>query len=913
MNITQIEKNIETLTENFSKETFIYDLLRAYGLPKATITLLQKGTHNLSKQDGQIILKKKLLFQEMLEGDNLHATIDELQNVPANQKHDPRFIIVTDYKLLLAVDTKTLDTLDIAIDELPEHPHFFAPWAGMEKYQHQNENIADVKAAERMAKLYDHILKDNPEIVETKEELHKLNVFLSRLLFCFFAEDTNIFADNAFTNSVSSHTQEDGSDLDQHLNKLFEVLNTQNRDDLPSHLKDFPYVNGGLFGDSYDAPKFSRKSRNMMIESGKQQWKDINPDIFGSMIQAVVHPDQRGGMGMHYTSVPNIMKVIEPLFLSELREDFEKNKHNPKGLEKLLARLSTFKIFDPACGSGNFLIIAYKELRMLEIRILEQLKILSDIARDFDDPQISFIPKAQLSLAASYMPSFLSRISLSQFYGIELDDFAHEVAILSLWLAEHQMNVKFNEAFQKKLPSLPLKEGGKIVWGNATRIPWEDVCPKTEGAEIYILGNPPYLGSSQQDKNQKSDMAKVFEGIKGYKNLDYIACWFLKGATYISNFQAKLAFVSTNSIAQGEQVSLLWPHISNQNLEIFFAHQAFKWTNNAKGNAGVTVVIIGLQNKSNSEKIIFRDSIANKAKNISPYLTSGSDLILSRRSSSVSGLPKMLKGNQPTDGGNFILTTEEKESLCNSYPQAAPLVKRYYGSQEFIKGQVRWCLWIQDNDLELAVSIPPIKNRIRLVGQVRAESDAPSTRDFKGGNHKFIQIQSDPKNALIVPSVSSERRLYIPVGFVDQTAVISNLAFAVYDPEPYVFSLIASKMHLIWVKATSGGLETRIRYSNVLSYNTFPIPDLTQKQKETLTQHAFNVLDARDAHPEKTIAELYEPKKMPDDLREAHHDLDLAVERCYRSKPFTSDEERLEYLFKLYEEMTANEQAEKIA
>jgi len=496
MNIAQIEKNLASLVKDIAKESFIYDLLLAYGVPKATVSLLKKGKRNLSKRDDQIILKKKLFFQE-IENQDLHNTIDTLKSDEATHRHDPRFIVVTDYKTLLAVDTKTDDTLDIKIDDIVKHPFFFGPWAKIEKTAHANENPADVKAAEKMAKIYDEILQDNE--FETKDDLHGLNIFLSRLLFCFFAEDTGIFDENAFTNAISSHTQDDGSDLQEYLNKLFEVLNTQDRKAYPEYLHNFPYVNGGLFGDSYNAPIFSRKARKMIIECGELDWQDINPDIFGSMFQAVVHKDQRSNMGMHYTSVPNIMKVIEPLFLNELKEVFEKHYDNQNKLNQLLVRLGRLRVFDPACGSGNFLIIAYKEIRTLEMQIFQRIQETTTT------PSLPF-----------------SCISLSQFYGIELDDFAHEVAILSLWLAEHQMNVAFKEIFGDCNPTLPLKEGGKIVCANATRIPWEDVCPKDKDAEIYILGNPPYLGARMQNKDQKEDLSKVFTDVKNYKNLDYI-------------------------------------------------------------------------------------------------------------------------------------------------------------------------------------------------------------------------------------------------------------------------------------------------------------------------------------------------------------------------------------------------------
>ena len=552
--------------KSFNQKIFIYDLLLAYGLPKASITRLQKGNLNLSKTEGELSWKKKILFKEVF-GEDIHLAISELAN---QAKHDQRFVVVTDYKLLLAIDTKTHDKLDIGINELPKRFDFFLPWAGMEKARHASENPADVKAAEKMAKLFDEIKKDSPD--NSEEFVHGLNVFLSRLLFCFFAEDTNIFQEGQFTDALSSHTLADGSDLSTYLDKLFEVFNTpkNSRQNLPEYLNAFPYVNGGLFRKRLASPTFTRRSRQIIIDAGGElQWKDINPDIFGSMFQAVIGEDQRGSLGQHYTSVPNIMKVIEPLFLNDLYETFEKAKGNPKKLNELLYRISKIKIFDPACGSGNFLIIAYKELRRLEIKIIQHLQELQQLAAGFGpkSEQLSLIPKSQMNLAASFQVELFSHIHLSQFYGIELDDFAHEIAQLSLWLAEHQMNVEFKNEFGQTNPTLPLKESGNIVQGNACRLDWEEVCSMGKDDEIYILGNPPYLGSSMQNKDQKADLSFVFKGIKDYKNLDYIACWFMKAAVFLRNIKCKSAFVSTNSITQGEQVALLWPYIFDFNIE----------------------------------------------------------------------------------------------------------------------------------------------------------------------------------------------------------------------------------------------------------------------------------------------------------------------------------------------------------
>jgi type II restriction/modification system DNA methylase subunit YeeA len=493
MNFATIEANIQKLIENFSQETFIYDFLVAYGTPKPTITLLKKGNRNLAKKDGQIILKNKLFFEEAKNQDP-HVLIEELKNDPQTHKHKPKFIIVTDYKMLLAVDIKEEDNLETDILKLDKYFDFFLPLAGMKKEQAKNENLADIKAAYKMGKLYDEILKENPEMAKGKA--HELNVFLSRLLFCFYAEYTDIFPKGIFTSFVKSHTQEDGSDLNTYLDRLFNVLNTQHREDLPDYLQQFPYVNGGLFAVKIASPKFTATVRKLITECGGLDWSEINPDIFGSMMQAVVDSEKRGGLGMHYTSVPNIMKVIEPLFLDELYKELEKSTDNINKLESLLKRISSIKIFDPACGSGNFLIIAYKELRSLEMEIIQHIQAIKG---------------AQLKL--------LSNIKLSQFYGIEIDDFACETAKLSLWLAEHQMNKKFTEVFGIPKAMLPLQDSGKIVCANATRIDWETVCPKKENEEIYVLGNPPYLGSAVQNTEQKTDMAFVFREIEGYKNL----------------------------------------------------------------------------------------------------------------------------------------------------------------------------------------------------------------------------------------------------------------------------------------------------------------------------------------------------------------------------------------------------------
>ncbi len=881
MDLNKLEQDIKSLVASLNQDEFIYDFLLAYDFPKSSITRLKKGDYNKSRVDDEVLWKKNLFFKVETQED-LHLTIDAAQKDGAVLKQSPRFIIATDFNAFLAVDTKTGDSLDITLDELSQNYTFFLPWAGMEKTQIQSLNLADIKAAEKLAQLYDIITQENH--IETDTERHGLNIFLSRLLFCFFAEDTGIFDNDQFTNAIASHTQKDGSDLQDYLIALFKVMNTKNRADEAAHIKAFPYVNGGLFAVDYPAPKLNAKARKMIIDAGTLNWKQINPDIFGSMMQAVVHSDQRGSLGMHYTSVANIMKVIEPLFLNDLKAQLEKAVSNEKPSEqkltKLLDRLYHLRLFDPACGSGNFLIIAYKELCKLEIEIFTQLQAIS--------------PKWNTAT---------SGIQLTQFYGIELDDFAHETAKLSLWLAEHQMNLAFKSVFGSAKPTLPLQNGGHIVCGNATRVNWEEVCPKEAGAEIYIMGNPPYLGARMQSKDQKQDVELVFQRYGKAKKVDYISCWFLKASEYIEKSNSSFAFVSTNSICQGEQVHLIWPHVLGYSVEVFFAHTSFKWTNNAKGNAGVTCIVVGITNPPFKNKYIYTDSIKRIAKNINPYLKDAGNIYVTRRTKTISNFPKMHYGNMAIDGGNLLLTTQEKDKLVRDYPEAEKIIKRVQGAQEFLKGIKRWCLWIDDDDLLIANSIPIVNKKIENVKVFRLSSSDAGTHRLASNPHQFREMKESKKISFIIPTVSSERRVYIPIGMVDSNDVIIAPNQAIYDPELYLFAIISSRIHMTWVRAVAGRLKTDYRYSSALCYNTFPFPEITKAQKTTLEDHVFNVLDEREKHPEKTMAELYDPDKMPDGLRQAHTDMDLAVEQCYRKQSFKSDEERLEYLFKLYEEM----------
>ena len=903
MNTTQIEEHTKALLAgllegSIEKDAFIYEMLLAYDHRKQSVTRLRSGERNLSSKGNtprhdEIIWKRHLYFRQV-KGNALHAEIDHMRKEKLVTTNKIRFVIVTNFDQLLAVDTKTFDSLDINLDELPKQFDFFLPWAGMEKAVYQGENPADVKAAEKMAKLFDLIKGDNFD--ESKrddtEALHNLNVFLTRLLFCFFAEDTEIFSDKQFSWAIQSHTKDDGSDLSGYLNRLFTVLNTADGDrgELPDYLANFPYVNGGLFTNDIPSLAFSAKSRRMLIECGSElNWSDINPDIFGSMIQAVVHPDQRGGMGMHYTSVTNIMKVIEPLFLNDLYEELEKAESSATKLQKFQQRLGKIKIFDPACGSGNFLIIAYKELRKLEIEILKKLQ------------ELELEKTGQISQPFSV-------IKLSQFYGVELDDFAHEVAILSLWLAEHQMNVEFKVEFGSASPSLPLPVSGNITCGNATNLNWFDLCPTGDSDELYLLGNPPYLGARMQDKQQKKEIQEIYSQYGKARKVDYIFCWIIKASEFIIGKNHQFAFVSTNSICQGEQIPLLWPIIISNGQELCFAYRSFKWQNNAKSNAGVYCVIVGIRNKSSKPKYIYDSGLKKEVGNISGYLTNTKDVYIERKSSPISSIPEMKYGNMAIDGGNLILSQAEKDALIKQYPESESLVRKVLGAQEFIRGVKRWCLWVEDKDVNLAFSIPPISQRINATRDFRLSSTDLGTHRLAEFPYQFREMNKALSHSILMPTVSSERREYVPVGYVDNMSVIIAPNNAIYDPELYVFGLISSRMHMVWIRATAGRLKTDIRYSSVLCYNTFPFADIDDAMKDHISRAGLSILSVRENHPSKSIAELYDPKKMPDDLKQAHFELDVLVDSCYRVEAFNNnnDDDRLAVLLEKFEKMTGD-------
>lgn len=890
LNLKAIEGRIKPLAghDEYDRE-FIFDLMLAYGRSKGNITRLRNGSLNIAEDPEHEVAQKNVIYFRETTGDLLQE-LERLRVSPVVIKFATRFVIVTDYTEMIAYDLKTAENRTFPLREIDQHFTFFLPWAGMEKAQYTAESHADVKAAEKMGKLFDELASANPAIMKDPEQSHGLNVFFTRLLFCYFAEDTGIFGENQFTNAVGSHTLEDGSDTADFIRDLFAALDEADPKKKPGHLADFPYVNGRLFrADAHlTVPRFSPKAREMLIGLGRQIWLDINPDIFGSMFQAVVAPGKRSNLGQHYTSVPNILKTIEPLFMDELKEEFDKAYDSAKKLDKLLDRIARIRVFDPACGSGNFLVIAYKELRRLEHAILQR----------------------QSELGANQALFNESRINIENFFGIEIDDFAVEVAILSMWIAKHQMNREFQEQFGISIPLIPLKETGQIRAGNATRIDWNEVCPNNGTDEIYLIGNPPYKGGKSQPPEMKADYPFVFGDRPYSKDLDYIALWFVKGSQYISHTRAELAFVSTSSVAEGEHVGLLAPFLQAADVEIHFAHTPFKWENNAKSNAGVTVVVIGLSNHGKKPKRLYTGGIQNVVNHINGYLTAGPNVLIVRRMKPLSEfLPVMALGSVPKDDGRLILEKGERDELISRAPQSASWIKRYVGASEFIQARDRYCLWLNCEDRPMWGEI--IESRVAHIQKFRESSTSANTRARANLAYRFWHVAYKPTDSIIVPSVSSKRRDYIPMGYLGPDTVISNLAFAVYDAEPWLFGLLTSRMHMVWARAVGGKMKTDYRYSNTIVYNNFPVRELSDVEKQKLTEKALRVLDVREYHCEKTLAQLYDPDMMPDNLRQAHHEVDMYVDSLYSKRAYETDEERLSDLFAMYEEMVATEKAVK--
>lgn len=889
----QVKRNVAEIAnrDSYTKE-FIFELMAAYGRATSAINQLKSGAIDKSTDPNALLQKGVLYFKVFPQGTLLEEKVEKMGSESLSRRYEPRYIVATDLHHIVAKDTIKHTTLDIEIKDIDNEVAFFYGWTGNEINKGSaDESVADRRAADKMKDLYDEIERENIDSFKADPVgfRHDLNVFFSCLLFCFFAEDTGLFRPKQLTNSIKEYTETDGSNLDLFFKELFKSLDSEDKSGMTTPYSEFPYVNGSLFDTkehNIAIPKFSPTARHILILCADLDWSGVNPDIFGTIFQGIVDETRRDENGMDYTSVPNILKVINPLFMDELHEEFDKAFDDQNRLFKLWGRISKIKVFDPACGSGNFLIISYKKLRELE----------HDIIR-----RIAELKHGVLSVKLN------SQIKLDHFFGIEIEDFPRELAVLSMYIAAHQMNVEFEKEFGKKISIIPLIDIPTIIRENSALVDWDTICPNNGLDEIYVIGNPPYKGTRNQTPQQKSDKKKALSRIGGEKNLDYVAIWFVKAFDYIKNKNTKSCFVSTNSITQGDQVHLLWPHILRDGVEIGFAYTSFKWSNNATNQAGVTVVIISLQNSSAKKKKLITGEIIEECDCINGFLIPMMPVYIERHAESISGLPKMTYGNHTGGSKDLFIEPKERDEIIFEYPEADKFIRPIKGSAEYIRGIERYCLWVENKDLNEALSIPPIKHKIDLIRKDRESSAEPGKKKLASRPHQFRDTTTAQKSEIIVPIVSSERRDYFVCGILDADIIIPNSAQAIYDPEMYVFSLLESKIHTLWIKTVCGKLETRYRYSSTLGYNTFPCPPLTLQQKEKLNLSARNILFARANHPELTLADMYDPNKMPEDLRQAHEENDILVDKLYRSTPFQTDEARLATLFKLYEEMTGRE------
>lgn len=912
MNAVEIEQAITDLAEqDFDAENFPYVFLESFGNKPPTIKRLRSGSSNASDVEGGVLQRNNIHMAVCAEGE-CSNTLGKLKASPTTSKAKAKFVLATDGIYLEAEDLLSGETVACAYKDFPDHFGFFLPLAGITTVKQIRNNAFDIRATSRLNRLYVELLRVNEDWA-TDERRHDMNHFMARLIFCFFAEDTDIFKDeNLFTATIEQMSDSRSDNTGHIISEIFRAMDIPRKDreaaNLPRWADTFPYVNGGLFSGNKETPKFSRIARSYLLHVGSLDWKEINPDIFGSMIQAVADDEERGELGMHYTSVPNILKVLNPLFLDNLREQLEEARDNARKLLNLRKRIAKIRVFDPACGSGNFLVIAYKEMRVIENEINNRRK----------------------------EPKLISEIPLTNFRGIELRDFPAEIARLALIIAEYQCDVLYRGQIDALAEFLPLDAKNWITCGNALQLDWLSVCPPTgktvkhiaedlfetpvdqaeidfenEGGETYICGNPPYLGSTWQSKQQKSHLESIFKDrTKSWKSLDYVAGWFMKAADYGTQTNTVSAFVATNSICQGQQVPFLWPLIFKTGHEISFAHTSFKWANLASHNAGVTVVIVGISNSPVRTRRLFSvvdngESIAKEASNINAYLIAGPNVIVEKAMKPLTEVSLMDFGNKADDGGHLTLSPEKLQTMMLDTVVREKFIKQFYGSKEFINGEVRYCVWIEDNDLPEALEYPALVQQIDLVRQARLNSKDSYARSLASRPHQFKTPRQAENHVIVTPRVSSENRPYLPVGIMSNSAIIGDRNFALYDAPLWNMALIASRLHWVWIGTVCVRMRTDFSYSNTLGWNTFPVPKLTKNNKEDLTRCAENILLAREAHFPATIADLYNTESMPEDLRHAHDRNDEVLERIYIGRRFKNDTERLEKLFELYTKMTA--------
>lgn len=908
MNPVEIGDAITDLAQQpFDAAEFPFQFLEAFGNKKTAIDRLRKGNTNQSDIPGAVLQRSHIHIATCLPG-AVGDTLTALRSSPKTISQKARFILATDGDRFEAEDVTTGETVVCDYPDFANHFGFFLPLAGITTVAQIRESSFDIRATGRLNKLYVTLLQDNPEWAAA-DRRSDMNHFMARLIFCFFAEDTDIFHSGyKFTETVTRMTSGGADNTHEVIQELFRAMNTPLADRTSAGIKTwangFPYVNGQLFSGNIDVPRFSRTARGYLIHIGNLDWTKINPDIFGSMIQAVADDEERGALGMHYTSVPNILKVLNPLFLDDLRSKLDEAGDNARKLLNLRSRMAKIRVFDPACGSGNFLVIAYKEMRAIEAEINKRRG----------------------------EPDRRSEIPLTNFRGIELRDFPAEIARLALIIAEYQCDVLYRGQKEALAEFLPLDSQNWITCGNALELDWLGICPPTgtgvkvrgddlfqtpldqaeidfenAGGETYICGNPPYAGHQQRTAKQKREMEEIFAptGI-AEGDLDYVLCWVELWRRYSRVAECSAAFVMTNSVCQGRQVPRFWKPVIEGGCRIAFAHTSFVWGNNASRNAAVVCVIVGLERSDRTGARLFEGEMVSEAETITPYLTRGKPVFVEPRTKACLSpqLSPMRTGNMPIDGGHFVLEKVEADRMVLEDGRAARFIRPYLGSKELNQGLLRYCIWIDDEDLELALSVPSIRDRVGQVRKFRAESTRAATNKLVQFPHRFAETHDYGERLIALQNVSSEKKpLRTPV-LLRKPYMASNLCFGLYDGELWEMAILSSRIHHAWAEVLCGKLKTDFRYSNTLGWNTFPLPKLTEQNKADLTACAENILLAREAHFPATIADLYDPEAMPENLRRAHEDNDEVLERIYIGRRFKNDTERLEKLFELYTKMT---------
>ena len=893
----------DTHNEEADSKPFLVEFFNVFGINRKKFASFEHRVKKLDEKDGYIDLlwKGNILIEMKSRGKNLDKAYQQAKDyLHGLKQHElPKYILISDFEIFKLYDLEEEKTIEFKLNELISNVHHFGYLLGYQKKVYKEQDPANIKAAELMGKLHDRL-------EEIGYEGHPLEVYLVRILFCLFAEDTTIFNKQQFQDYIEQRTSEDGSDLAAKLQELFQVLNTSKEKrfkNLDEQLADFPYVNGKLFEESLPTASFDSKMRQALLDCCYTDWSKISPAIFGSMFQSVMNPKERRNLGAHYTSETNILKLIKPLFLDELWKEFETIKGNKNKLPEFHKKISTLKFLDPACGCGNFLVITYRELRLLEIEILRTLHKSSQGILDVRE---------------------IIWLDVDMMYGIEYEEFPARIAEVAMWLIDHQMNMLISNEFGQYFVRLPLKKAANIVQGDALQIDWKtlvqpdlkDLWNKVDIENFnysYILGNPPFIGSKIMKQHQRDEIVKQFDNAEGSGVLDYVTGWYIKAAKYIQGTKIKVAFVSTNSIVQGEQTSILWGQMLNKyNIKIHFAHRTFKWSNEAKGNAAVYCVIVGFANYDTNNKSIFEyENIKGqahelKAKNINPYLVDAKDLLINKSSNPICNVPKMSFGNMPLDGGHLLLSDEEKNEFIVKEPKAKKYFKPLISAYEFLNGEKRWCLWLENVEPSELRAMPEVLRRVELVRKFRLDSVAPSTQKF-AATPTLFRDRNQPDTYILIPSTTSENRKYIPLGFFGKNDIANNSCHTVPNGSLYHFGILTSAMHMAWVKSICGRLESRFRYSKDIVYNNYPWPENpTDKQIKSIETASQKVLDARLEFPKSSLSDLYDPLSMPAVLIKAHNELDKAVDLAYRPQPFTGEANRMVFLFELYEKYTAD-------